>query len=367
MSPAAILALVVAAASPAPVEPPPFSGAAFFLEEDAFNLVHVTDQNYTGGGALQVSGSVVKWAALPLDGIDLLTGLGKRLAELDQEDGRAYRGYSLALGLTVFTPKELRDYEPIRADRPYASLEFLTVSRASAYERLGLAISTELTVGVLGLDEGHQLQAFIHRIVRAQKGCQDEEPDCYPHDPKGWPNQVSAHGEPTLRYALGLERLLVDARASDWARFDLKGVGRLELGYYTGAAAGIAFRAGMVRSPFWSYNTAPLNGQNQLVPVLATTEEQSARFPELYLFGGLRGRAVGYNALLQGQLRSSPVQLRDTEVLHLLYEFEVGLTASWLGWGVTWMPFAGRSPEYNSGVPLRHQIWTSFYLWYRGG
>jgi len=87
----------------------------------------------------------------------------------------------------------------------------------------------------------------------------------------------------------------------------------------------------------------------------------------VYLFGGLRGRAVGYNALLQGQLRPSPVQLSDSQVFRLLYEFEAGLTVSWLGGGITWMPFAGRSPEFVAGLPIRHQLWTSFYFWYRYG
>ncbi|HVE86918.1 MAG TPA: lipid A-modifier LpxR family protein [Myxococcales bacterium] len=349
------------------VEPPGFSGAAFFLEEDAWNLVHPSDQNYTGGGALQVSGAWVKGAALPLEAIDHLTGLAGKLDELDGAAGRTYRGYSLMLGLTVFTPRELTSFDPIPQDRPYASLEFLTVSRASAFERLGLAISTELTLGVLGLDQGHQLQAAIHAASRAVKGCADEEPECTPHDPKGWPHQVSAGGEPTLRYGLTVERLLVDARAPGGAaRFDLKGLGRLDLGYYTGAAAGLAFRAGVVRSPFWSYNTAPLNGQNQMVPAVAATPEQLGSL-EVYLFGGLRGRAVGYNALLQGQLRPSVVAMSDSQVFRLLYELEVGATASFRGWGVTYMPFAGRSPELTAGLPLRHQIWTSIYLWYRAG
>src|SRR5205814_10223313 len=142
---------------------------------------------YTGGGALQLSGSAFKWASVPLEGIDHLTGLDKALLAFEQEDGRTYRGYSLTLGLTVFTPKDLRSFDPIPEDRPYASLDFLTASRTSAFEQLGLAVTSELTVGALGLDQGHQLQAAIHVLIRKQKGCQDSEPDCVPHDPKGWP------------------------------------------------------------------------------------------------------------------------------------------------------------------------------------
>jgi hypothetical protein len=191
-------------------------------------------------------------------------------------------------------------------------------------------ISPELTVGVLGFDPGHQFQAEIHRVIRASKGCQDEEPECVPHDPKGWANQISFGGEPTLRYGLLLERRMVDARAADWARFDLKGVGRLDVGYYTGAALGFAFRAGAFHTPFWAYNTAPINGTNQGVPSVASPPESasSAGGFELYLFGALRGRAVAYNALLRGQFRHSVVRLNDAEELPLLYEFEAGATAS---------------------------------------
>jgi hypothetical protein len=367
VTPAGFAALAVLAASPNLIEPPPFSGAAFFLEEDAFNIARDSDQNYTGGGALQLSGSAFKWATLPLEGIDHLTGLQNRLDTLDKEDGRTYRGHSLALGLTVFTPRELRAFEPIHEDRPYSSLDFLTATRTSAFERLGWAVTTELTVAVLGLDQGHQLQKFIHDQVRASKGCLDEEPECVPHDPKGWANQISFGGEPTLRYGLLLERRMVDARAADWARFDLKGVGRLDLGYYTGASLGFAFRAGAFHTPFWAYNTAPINGTNQAVPSVASPPEASSSSGgfELYLFGALRGRAVAYNALLRGQFRHSVVRLNDSEGLPLLYEFEVGATASWKGFGFTYMPFAGRSPEFRAGLPLRHHLWTSFFVWYR--
>src|SRR5262245_45938995 len=134
------------AASPTLIEPPPFSGAAFFLEEDSFNIVHRSDQNYTGGGALQLSGSAFQWATIPLEAIDHVTGLRNKLLDLDREDGRTYRGYALSLGLTVFTPRELRSYDPIPEDRPYASLDFLTATRTSAFDRLGLAITSELTV-----------------------------------------------------------------------------------------------------------------------------------------------------------------------------------------------------------------------------
>jgi len=368
VTPAALLALAALAGEPNLIEPPPFSGAAFFLEEDAFNIAHPSDQNYTGGGALQFSGLWFKWATIPLEGIDRFTGLQARLDAMDQEDGRTYRGYSLGLGITVFTPRELRDFDPIQVDRPYAALDFLTATRTSAFERLGWSITTELTVGVLGLDQGHQLQKYIHDIARAAKGCQDEVPECTPHDPKGWANQISFGGEPTLRYGLLLERRMVDARAADWARFDLKGTARLDLGYYTGGALGFAFRAGLFHTPFWAYNTAPINGTNQMVPSVASPSEAtsvSGGGPELYLFGALRGRAVAYNALLRGQFRPSEVHLNDTEELPLLYEFEVGATLSWKGFGITYMPFAGRSPEFNAGSPLRHQIWTSIYVWYR--
>jgi outer membrane protein LpxR len=366
VTPPAVVALAMLAASPNLIEPPPMSGAAFFLEEDALNIARQSDQNYTGGGAIQVSGLALQWATVPLQGIDLLTGLQKALDALDQQEGRTYRGYSLALGLTVFTPKDLTAFDPIPVDRPYASLDFLTAARTSAFDRLGWAITTELTVAVLGMDQGHQLQKLIHEEIRAAHRCADEDPDCVPHDPKGWRNQISFGGEPTARYGLLLEHRAVDARAASWARFDLKGVGRLDLGYYTGASFGFAFRAGLFRTPFWAYSTAPINGTNQAVPSVAAPQEAtSSAGPELYLFGALRARAVVYNALLRGQFRDSAVRFSDVEELPLLYEFEAGLTASWKSIGITYMPLAGRSPEFKAGLPIRYQTWTSVYLWYR--
>jgi hypothetical protein len=347
------------------LEPPPFSGAAFYLEEDAFNRgFRITDQNYTGGGAFQFAGSFIPRAHLtaPLDVLDWVFGI-RALQDALTRQGTTLKGYGLALGVTVFTPKDLRTSDPIPLDRPYAALDFLTVTRTSVSERLDLALSTEFTVGALGLETGHWFQSTIHRIIRNIHNCPDEVA-CSPPDPKGWGHQVSNGGEPTARYGVLAEKLLSQWRSERLHfGYDLKATGKAEIGYSTAANAGGAIRVGFINSPFWLYNTAPLSSVNQIA-VTQRIKASSPPHPELYAWAGLRGRLVGYNALLQGQFRHSDVMLSEGEIERFMYEYEAGITAGLYGFNFTWVVIAGRSPEFDTGTP-RHHLWSSFYLSWR--
>lgn len=347
------------------LEPPPFSGSALYVEEDAFNTgFRITDQNYTGGAALQFAGSFIPRAHLtaPLEALDWVFGM-RALQDALSRQGTTLKGYGLALGITVFTPRDLRSSEPIPFDRPYAALDFLTVTRTFVSERVDVALSTELTIGALGLETGHWLQSGIHRILRNLHGCPDEVA-CNPPDPKGWGHQVSHGGEPTARYSVLAEKLL-----SQWYSerlhlgYDVKATGKAELGYSTAANVGGAIRIGFIDSPFWLYNTAPLSSVNQIA-VTQRMKTNSPPHPELYAWAGLRGRVVGYNALLQGQFRHSDVRLSEREIDRFMYEYEAGLTVGLYGFNFTWVVIAGRSPEFDTGSP-RHHRWSSFYLSWR--
>ena len=188
-----------------------FAGWAFRFEEDAFlKLVPTTDRNYTGGGAITLHGNFVKRGHLsaPLDWIDDRIHFGSWLLDRVQNQ-KVVSAYSTSFGVTAFTPIDITSSNADPGDRPYASLDFLSVTRILAFEQISAALTTELRVGMLGMDQGHEIQAGIHRISRSLKHCIDSDPDCTPHDPKGWGHQISAGGEPTAGYTLQLEKLLL--------------------------------------------------------------------------------------------------------------------------------------------------------------
>jgi hypothetical protein len=339
---------------------------SFFLEEDAFNIVRGSDRNYTGGGAISFSGDFVRRAHLEAP-IDLLDWpLARHLYRwIDRNEVEVPRVYEFSFGVTVFTPKDLQYAIPPAPDRPYAALDFLHVSHMSYSARTtlfswlppGLAFSTDFTVGMLGLQQGHDLQAFIHRTMRTDKN-QVCNPDNLatekPFEPCGWGRQISAGGEPTLLYGATAKKLLVERR---W--FDAAATARAEVGYYVDAAFGGEFRLGVLDSPWWRSNKTPLG-----IASMANGAGQPRRHPlkwfeaELYLFGGARGKAVAYNALLEGQFKSNPVTVTATP---LLYEFETGATLNLWAFSLTYIPFAGRSADFSGDAEGLH-TWTSFFF-----
>lgn len=349
------------------LEPAPFNGFSFYLEEDAFNVIYKTDRNYTGGGAFRFSGAWVDRLHLtaPLDALDFFFGIDRLRDRLLEQGGRIQKGYAFLFGITAFTPRDIRSPEPIFDDRPYSALDFLTVNRTFASERRGLALTTELTLGALGLDHGHWVQATIHRLIREGRGCVEDT--CSPPDPKGWPHQISNGGEPTARYAVTLEKLLSRVGTAG-PGYDFKLTGKAELGYYTAASVGGALRFGLINSPFWSYNTAPLSSYTH-APTTQASESlrgEPIRWrPELYVWGGARARFVAYNALLQGQFRHSTVTFDGTRLERFVYEYEAGLTVSLAGFSIIWSAFIGRSPEFDSATARPH-LWSAFTVAWDG-
>jgi hypothetical protein len=151
------------------------------------------------------------------------------------------------------------------------------------------------------------------------------------------------------------------------------------VGYYTNAAVGPILRVGRLRSHFTALTSNPIAAGNQLLA--ATTPVDSAinydgpgtpryRYDEFefYAYGTVRGRAVLWNSLLEGQFRSNPegVRISPAELRYGLFEWEFGASVG--GWGVnlTLALSAGRSPEYAiDGIATRWHRWGGFYLTYR--
>jgi hypothetical protein len=194
------------------LEPALFNGGGF-ENDDAFNLFHHTDRNYTAGLSLSFSGGWVDRAHLtaPIEAFDWLFQTGRAYDWMDRASARISRGYDFTLAIALYTPADLRVAAPIRDDHPYASLETFFVSHTSFSESLrlfpglpgGLALSSDFTLGLLGLDWAQQAQSWVHLLARngVKESCTPNSSGISPPEPCGWHNQISNGGEPTLLYA----------------------------------------------------------------------------------------------------------------------------------------------------------------------
>lgn len=348
------MAQTPASPPPAPfggLDEPLFSGVALVHDND--NLPHpgntLLDDNYSAAYELRVDGRIVERAFLtrPLDWLDRLSHVGRRHA-------RGLRRYHSAqfIGL-VYTPDRIDTAEVQRDDRPYASLVALTVNRTSVGgPTLDRAWWSQLSVGLLGVGFPGDVQRLIHRTRRWMTG------NTVPVDPLGWPNQISAGGEPTALYRAGYQRKLAGdggvGRRKHWQV--ISGV-EASLGYQTAAAASLFTRAGAFTSDFWEFPrgvSSPAVGQH-------AWHSGVPRW-DLFGFALVRPRLMAWDAMLQGQFRRS---VHTMPPRRLLAEWEGGIGASLPLWSLQLQVVVqlaqGRTADYV-GPKARNYTWGTVGL-----
>jgi hypothetical protein len=325
--------------------------AGFFENDLLKHLGSVNqDRNYTYGFGFQLSGSFIRRIRLtaPLSALDRLTGMGRA------HQASPRRFYTLTALFTGYTPDTLNTTEPITTERPYASIVGGSIRRLTVDDvTWDRAWSSELAVAALGLNVVADLQTINHRWNRRRSGKET------PYDPLGWHNQISHGGEPTALYRAGYEQRLLGDESGPNVRkhWQVSGGGEASVGYYTNIGALSRARLGWFSSDFWEFSpNASQNGNQNL-------GSGSRRRPtwELFAFGGLRPKLVGYNALMQGQFRESVHTVTPRR-----------LVAEWEGGVAAFIPFIrtqivaqfaqGRSPEYKGSD--RSHAWGSILVVY---
>src|SRR5690606_31970296 len=121
-------------------------------------------------------------------------------------------------GLYGFTPEDIEREDANPADRPYASLVYASTRAERVYPMEGKVVSSQLTLGVLGLDVVGDLQKGLHNVIEGDS-------------PRGWRHQISDGGEPTLRYSLARQNLL----SAPTDGFEIKHTQSVSVGYLTEA------------------------------------------------------------------------------------------------------------------------------------
>jgi hypothetical protein len=274
---------------------------------------------------------------------------------------RANTRSAFYLASGAFTPRDIVSSEPVRNDRPYGSVLYLGsryISVIGATRSIKpYSITSELNIGLLGTHVGNAVQSYIHERNLAGN---------IRPVPRGWGNQISNGGEPTAMYRLQYQqrtvetkwKVLMDPKSETSDAYNkFQFVTQVEgmLGYYTNVCVGAFARYGFFSNPFWDLTGGLGSGSSQN-PV-----NPRRRLPECYIFGGLRARAVGYNALLQGQFRHSAHRFRTSQIEHLIAEYEYGAVLRWRSVALLYQPLIGRSPEYL-GDTRRQHLWGALML-----
>ena len=247
------------AAQPRPTPPPdslrPLSPARWLRYTYANDLFFRTDYYFTQGMSLTLVHPAL--ARLPTQ---RLLAPGPRGSE---------QTHGVLLRYDGFTPLRIQDAFVRVGDRPYAAYLYAAFFRESRTPHGGTRLTTALELGFIGpAAGGRQLQTTLHRLTGNA-------------EPRGWAHQIRNAG--VLGYRVAYARRLLAAPG----RFEAVGTGEASLGtLYTYAGAGVRLRAGRFTSD------------------LAAWDERRPVASRWQLSGQatLEGRAIGYDATLQGGL-----------------------------------------------------------------
>lgn len=254
----------------------------------------------------------------------------------------------------AFTPLDLELKRPDTLDRPYGSILSLVSSRITTFNDSGskhpFSLYSSFHLGVLGTHVGKAVQSHIHENM----WLGSTRPV-----PQGWNNQISDGGELTALYTVGylapvfglshpqidnhhLVQLITDLSAS--------------VGYYTNIAAQLQFRIGLFNTPYWvsTGNTSSIS---------QSTQGNSKRWIQAFVFGQLNTRYVLYNALLQGQFRKNSFDLSRSEISPIVFNYEMGIFISIRDrLNIIYKPLMFRSNEMLTRE--RSHIWSGISLTY---
>lgn len=318
------------------------SGWSFYFDNDLFSLAD-RDNEYTGGIALKLAGTRVQNLPFSVDGVldwvDKLSGFAQFY-----NNEQFFTAHSMETGFTLFTPMDLARSTPVFDQHPYASLFFISNSRLVTVPDKFLSYQSSLTFGFLGLRLGAEVQKSLHKIFQAEM-------------PKGWRHQISAGGEPTLKYSLSRSRSYVFKLSAE-RQFELKTSTEANIGYSTDIGASLSFRWGSIDTPWWSFNPHNAEYISLGSPAFASLQNKKT---ESYLWAGVGVKYRLYNALLQGQFRDSEVTFDRDELVPIITETWLGYTHVFLQqWHLSAF-IRAREKEIDLSS-VQHPVWGGFII-----
>ncbi len=303
------------------------------------------DQDYNGGGELTFSGARGGSIGRALDRV--LGSIDQSLCPSDRFSAPGWQaGHAFAVGLLIFTPDDLAAHEVVIGDRPYASLFFLSAGRRYFSSDADVAYNSSLTLGMMGLAAARSVQDALHSLTGSEQ-------------PEGWSHQISAGGEPTLRYGMARQALLGEY-GQGASHGDSKWTVAGSVGTVTEASLAFNARWGRIESPWWAFTPEQTMYVQETQPVAPPLGLDAA--PEVFAFAGARAKLRAYNAFLQGQFRHSDLTYSEGDVNKLLAEAWAGIewrTSS--GWALQYLA-RWESRELRGGAGSRSFTWGSIEI-----
>lgn len=303
----------------------------YFDNDISFN--DEKDRNYTGGLALTLTGKRAAdyWFSLDpwLNSLDRLSGFGR-----NQTGDNGIHRHAIEFGLTIFTPDDLAESDPIENDHPYANMLFISNSQSRVYPSRGLLFQSTLLLGVLGTDVGEEVQKAMHNLTDSDQ-------------PRGWSNQISDGGELTAKYSISVQKLLQSRQGnlSYDVRVGLEG----GIGYTTDINGAISFRLGKLNTPWWQF-TPHQSEYISFGQTFGHTTDHGHTRPEFFIWGGLNLKYRFYNAILQGQFRNSAVTFNRDELESVILNGWLGITKTFSnGMGISFVMRKQNNEIENSG------------------
>ncbi len=286
------------------------TGWALHIDNDVLISSGTTDQDYTGGISITLSGLRATNYLLSIDGWRQTVSDWLQLDKLYKNKAH-FNLHSFNLGFTLFTPADLTTSEPIFDDRPYASYFFISNSNVVVVPEDDIVYQTTLSIGFLGLDVAEDLQTSMHRLLGTK-------------EPMGWDNQISSGGEPTAKYTFVAQKILNRSQGSQYVRHELKVTGEANVGFFTNTSVGFNWRWGRITTPWWSFNPHLSDYINVGEPIVKETEK--THDPEFFIWFVANYQLHFYNALLQGQFRNSAVTFSGDELERTTVDLSLGIT-----------------------------------------
>ncbi|MFK7856869.1 MAG: lipid A-modifier LpxR family protein [Granulosicoccus sp.] len=284
------------------------TGWAFHIDNDLL-VGGDRDQDYTGGMSLAFSGSRAARHTLSVDGtrksLNRLSGFNRAFANTLH-----FTLHSMDAGFALFTPSNITETAAQHQDHPYASLFFLSNSEQIVLADRRSSYQSSFTIGLLGLPLAEDIQSALHERTGSDT-------------PKGWKNQISEGGEPTARYTIGVLKNILHFTNQDRLGFEINLTGEADIGFTTGAHAGINIRMGRLATPWWSFSPHQAEYVNQGAATPNSPNFLRAREFFFYMGGAVKYRL--YNALLQGQFRQSEVSFDRSELESIIGEVWAGV------------------------------------------
>lgn len=338
---AAVLACALAEVVPLEAEEP--TRWAVSIDNDALTGA-TDDRDYTAGVSAALTGpDARRYAALgyrALEWLDRQSGA----ARLHRSSHAAYQQDGVQLGLLMFTPDDIANPGLLGADRPYANVLFLEHSHYGLDTERRVMYESTFAVGVIGSRLAARLHEELHELVG------DAEP-------RGYGYQISNGGELTARYGFARHAVVAAGGGGRGRAHDVHYTLGASAGYLTEAVASLGLRWGSLGSPWWTGMHAGSYG----IGGAASRFDGHGVSDSSYLWAGLTLRVRFYNALLQGQFRSSALTLDAADLERFVLEGGVGFTKDF---GALELTYALRlqTPEIHSGLAARNVAWAGITI-----